>query len=47
MVTMAANRDPDTLEGVAVHVYRANRDMERRAFFNSDGEMLFIPQRGG
>lgn len=46
IVTMAANRDPTTLEGVAMHVYRANRDMERRVFFNSDGEMLFIPQQG-
>jgi homogentisate 1,2-dioxygenase len=46
IVTMAANRDPTSLEGVAMHVYRANRDMETRAFFNSDGEMLFIPQQG-
>ncbi|HEV2079731.1 MAG TPA: homogentisate 1,2-dioxygenase [Allosphingosinicella sp.] len=47
MVTMVANRDPADLEGVAVHVYRANRDMETRAFTNADGEMLFIPQMGG
>jgi homogentisate 1,2-dioxygenase len=46
MATMVANGGPEALEGVAVHVYRANRDMERRAFFNSDGEMLFIPQQG-
>jgi homogentisate 1,2-dioxygenase len=46
LVTIAANRSPEALEGVAVHVYRANRGMERRAFFNSDGEMLFIPQQG-
>ena len=47
VVTMVANRDPADLEGVAVHVYRANRDMETRAFTNADGEMLFIPQMGG
>src|SRR5687767_4216019 len=29
LVTIAANRDPAELEGVAVHAYRANRDMER------------------
>ncbi len=29
MVTMLANRDPADLEGVAVHLYRASRSMER------------------
>jgi hypothetical protein len=47
LVTMVANRDPADLEGVAVHVYRANKDMETRAFVDADGEMLFIPQLGG
>jgi homogentisate 1,2-dioxygenase len=46
LVTMVANRSPEDLEGVAVHVYRANRSMEGRYFFNADGEMLFIPQLG-
>jgi homogentisate 1,2-dioxygenase len=46
LVTIAANRDPADLEGVAVHVYRANRDMERRYFFDSDGELLILPQQG-
>jgi len=46
LVTIVANRSPEELEGVAVHVYRATKDMERRYFFNADGEMLFIPQQG-
>lgn len=46
MITMVANRDPASLEGVTVHIYRANRDMETRAFMNADGELLFIPQEG-
>ncbi|CAN5343154.1 homogentisate 1,2-dioxygenase [soil metagenome] len=46
MTTMLTNRDPASLEGVAVHIYRANADMTNRAFFNADGEMLFIPQQG-
>jgi homogentisate 1,2-dioxygenase len=46
LTTMVANRDPQTLEGVAVHLYRASRDMERRFFFDADGELLFIPQEG-
>ena len=46
MVTMMANRDPASLEGVAVHIYRANADMEHRCFVDADGEMLIIPQDG-
>jgi homogentisate 1,2-dioxygenase len=46
MVTMLANRDPADLEGVAVHLYRASKSMERRVFVDSDGEMLIIPQHG-
>ena len=46
LVTMMANRDPASLEGVAVHVYRANADMEDRCFFDSDGELVIIPEQG-
>jgi homogentisate 1,2-dioxygenase len=46
MVTMLANRDPADLEGVAVHLYRASRSMERRLFVDADGELLIIPQVG-
>lgn len=46
MATMLANRDPADLEGVAVHIYRANADMDRRCFVDADGELLFIPQQG-
>ncbi len=46
LTTMLVNRDPADLEGVAVHIYRANADMDRRAFFNADGELLIIPERG-
>jgi homogentisate 1,2-dioxygenase len=46
MVTMAANRRAEDLEGVAVHSYRASRDMARRFFFDADGELLFVPQQG-
>jgi len=46
LVTMLANRDPADLEGVAVHLYRADRSMERRVFVDADGELLIIPQSG-
>lgn len=45
LVTMMANRDPASLEGVAVHIYRATKDMDR-VFFDADGELLIIPERG-
>ena len=46
LVTMMANRDPADLEGVALHLYRADRSMVDRVFANSDGELLIIPQSG-
>ncbi|WP_422056457.1 homogentisate 1,2-dioxygenase [Sphingomonas sp.] len=46
MTSMLVTRDPADLEGVAVHLYAANADMDRRVFFDSDGELLFIPQAG-
>lgn len=32
--------------GVGIHVYLANQSMKDRAFFNADGEMLFVLQQG-
>ena len=46
LATMLANRDPSDLEGVAVHLYRASKSMERRVFVDADGELLIIPQDG-
>jgi len=46
LVTMMANRDPASLEGCAVHIYRANADMADRYFFDADGELLLIPEMG-
>src|SRR6476660_5918902 len=46
MVMMPANRHRQDLEGVAVHVYRATRSMERRVFVDADGELVIIPQQG-
>jgi homogentisate 1,2-dioxygenase len=46
MHTIAANGDAEAQTGVAAHVYLADRDMQRRAFVNADGEMLLVPQQG-
>ena len=45
LATMMANGGAEALSGVAVHIYRATRDMERY-FFDADGELLFIPEQG-
>jgi homogentisate 1,2-dioxygenase len=46
LVTMMANRQPASLEGVAIHLYRASRSMTDRVFVDADGELLIIPQSG-
>ena len=46
MTTMLASHPPDSQTGVALHVYRATKGMERRAFVSADGELLVIPQQG-
>ena len=46
LTTMLANRDPASLEGVALHIYAATKDMEARAFVDADGELLFLPEQG-
>jgi homogentisate 1,2-dioxygenase len=45
LVTMLHAREPQVLEGCAVHLYRADKSMER-VFVDADGEMLIIPQQG-
>ena len=32
--------------GAAVHLYRANRNMKDRYFWNADGELMVVPQQG-
>ncbi|HEY8592635.1 MAG TPA: homogentisate 1,2-dioxygenase [Sphingomicrobium sp.] len=46
LVTMLVSRPPHELSGVALHLYRADRSMERRVFSDADAEMLIIPQSG-
>ncbi|EJP61418.1 homogentisate 1,2-dioxygenase [Beauveria bassiana ARSEF 2860] len=44
--TIGGKGDAGLEEGLAVHTYSANADMERQAFCNNDGEMLILPQQG-
>jgi homogentisate 1,2-dioxygenase len=46
LVTFGGNGSPSIGSGVGIHQYLANRSMTDSVFFNSDGEMLFVPQAG-
>ena len=46
LITMAGNGNAHTHAGVAMHIYVANRSMTDRFFYNADGEMLIVPQKG-
>ncbi len=46
LATIGSNGDAGLNTGIAVHVYRAARSMERRIFYDADGELLIVPQQG-
>ena len=46
LVTLAGSGDAASQSGLAVHVYRANRSMQQRYFYDADGELMFVPQQG-
>jgi homogentisate 1,2-dioxygenase len=46
LATVAGNGSPDSHAGCGIHWYVANRSMERRFFYDADGELLIVPQLG-
>ena len=46
LATLAGSGDPAAQAGIAVHLYRANRSMEGRYFWNADGELMLVPEQG-
>ena len=44
--TIAGNGSPASQQGIGIHLYSANRDMDARYFYNADAEMLIVPQTG-
>ncbi|SPE20539.1 Homogentisate 1,2-dioxygenase [Burkholderiales bacterium] len=46
LVTIGGNGDPRSQSGCAIHWYAANRSMERRVFYDADGELLIVAQSG-
>src|SRR5215207_4374290 len=47
LTTIAGNGDSFAQKGIGIHIYRCNRDMGNRFFYNADGEMLIVPEMGG
>lgn len=46
LFTMAGNGSPEVQTGIGIHLYAANRDMQERFFYDADGELLIVPERG-
>jgi homogentisate 1,2-dioxygenase len=46
LITMGGNGDAGASTGAAIHIYAANAPMRDRFFYNADGEMLIVPERG-
>jgi homogentisate 1,2-dioxygenase len=46
LATMLHARTPEELEGCAVHLYRASKNMDERVFVDADGELVIIPRQG-
>jgi homogentisate 1,2-dioxygenase len=46
LFTYGGNGDVGIGAGIGVHLFAANRSMERRVFQDSDGELLIVPQQG-
>src|SRR4051794_17501486 len=46
VISIAGNGDLFSQSGIAVHVYAFNKGMGDRYFYNADGEMLFVPEKG-
>ena len=44
--TVAGAGSPALRRGCAIHLYCANRDMDGRAFYDADGDLLLVPELG-
>jgi homogentisate 1,2-dioxygenase len=46
LFTIAGNGGAESLGGCGIHIYAANDSMGDRFFYNADGEMLIVPEKG-
>ncbi|XP_039261743.2 homogentisate 1,2-dioxygenase-like [Styela clava] len=44
--TVCGAGDARARNGIAIHIYTCNTNMEDKAFYNSDGDLLIVPQQG-
>ena len=44
--TYCVNGSSDSQVGCGIHLYAANKNMDQTAFYNSDGDLLFVPESG-
>jgi len=44
--TYAGHGSAASMSGAAIHLYAINQSMQNNYFYNSDGEMLIVPQEG-
>jgi homogentisate 1,2-dioxygenase len=47
LFTIGGSGSSDAHSGCAIYWYRANRSMRDRFFYDADGELLIVPERGG
>ncbi len=46
LLPLALTGSPQAQTGCAIHLYAANRSMEREFFYSADGEWLIVPEHG-
>src|SRR5271154_2217738 len=46
LAPVGGNGSPDLHAGCAIYLFAANRSMQRRFFYDADGELLIVPQLG-
>ena len=46
ITTMMGAGEPSMKDGLGIHVYSCNADMENEAFYSSDGDFMIVPQEG-
>ena len=40
---MCGAGDPAMKDGIGMHVYSFNQNMDKQAFYSSDGDLLIVP----
>lgn len=46
IITLMGSGSVSAKSGLGIHIYAANKSMENKSFYNSDGDLLIVPQQG-